>query len=479
MYQAIIGLECHAQLDTASKLFCRCRVTDGEPPNTHVCPVCLGHPGTLPVANAQAVELAVRAALALSCTVHGISVFARKQYFYPDLPKGYQISQYEEPLATGGRLHVELDGERRFVGITRIHLEEDSGKSIHGEVTTGVDFNRAGVPLIEIVSEPDLRTPREAEAAMRMLHRVLVEAAVTRGDMEKGHFRCDANVSVHHPGAPWGTKVEIKNVNSFRFVARALAHEVDRQERILERGGSVVQETRSWRGDRTASARAKEGSSDYRYFPDPDLPPLQVDDALLGRARKALPGVPLDLWLQKRDAREHEAFRERHGLDDHTAEVLLRSHEPRAFFEAAVAAGGDGAQMARWITGEVLRRINEGEVLADARLSPEALVALQGLVADGTLSHSMAREVFGELWARGGEPREIVVHLGMHQITDEALLGDLVRDIVARHPRHVERYRAGNERMVGFFMGQVMKATGGRADPALASRLVVEAMRRV
>jgi len=479
MYQAIIGLECHAQLDTASKLFCRCPVSDAAPPNTLVCPVCLGHPGTLPVPNVRAVELAVRAALALSCTVHRVSAFARKQYFYPDLPKGYQITQYEAPLATAGLLRVVVDEGERAFGITRIHLEEDSGKSVHAERATGVDFNRAGTPLIEIVSEPDLRTPREAEAWLRMLHRVLVEAEVTRGDLEKGHLRCDANVSVHRPGEPWGTRVEIKNVNSFRHVAKALAFEIARQERVLDAGGAVVQETRSWRGDQTVSSRVKEGSSDYRYLPEPDLPPLEVDDALKERAGGALWGIPLDRWLLDRDVRAWEAFRDRHPLDDDTAGVLLRHPEARAFFEAAVGAGGDPPQMAKWIAGEVLRRVNEGEELADARISPEALVALEGLIEDGTLSRNMAREVFGELWAHGGDPRAIAERRGLRQVTDDQFLRDLVLDIVARHPRQVARFRAGNERIIGFFMGRVMEATGGRADPALASRLVVEALRRV
>ena len=475
MPQAIIGLEVHVQLDTASKLFCRCPSRDDLPPNTAVCPVCLGHPGTLPVPNGAAVELGVRAALALGAEIHADSEFARKQYFYPDLPKGYQITQYDRPLATGGHLRV---GDHD-VRLRRLHVEEDSGRSHHHRDWTGVDYNRAGVPLVEIVSEPDLRSPAEAEAYLRLLHRVLVSAGVTRGDLERGHFRCDANVSLRGSDGLPGSRVEIKNVNSFRFVARALAYEIARQSAVLRDGGTVERETRTWQDGRTVVLRGKEETADYRYLPDPDLPAVHLPEALIARARAALPGVPLDRWLIARDAEERDAFLARYALEPALADALLGQPEARAFFEAAVAAGGAPADLASWVAGEVLHRVNEGDDLASAALEPAALVALQVLVDDGTLSRALAREVLDVLWRQGGDPATVAAERGLRQESDRDRLRAVVAGLVAEHPEEAARYRAGNRRVAGFFMGEVMRATQCRADPVVARRLVEEELARV
>lgn len=474
MYEAIIGLEIHVQLDTKTKMFSADPVVEDGDPNTAVSPINLGHPGTLPTVNTEAVHLALKAALATSCTIHPTSVFARKQYFYADLTKGYQISQYDRPLATGGELHLDVDGQRKVVRIERIHLEEDTGKTTKGPWGTRVDYNRAGTPLIEIVSEADMRTPEEAEAYLRTLHRVLVEAGITKGDLEKGHFRCDVNVSVHEPGTPWGTKVEVKNVNSMRFAAKAVGHEIKRQIKEIGKGHVIRQETRSWQGDKTVLMRVKEGAADYRYFPEPDLPPLRVSPAEIEAARAELPGVPLDLWLAQQDAQRLADFRRTYELDEYTATVLLGDEATRAFFEAAVAAGGASKAMANWVQGDLRRKINDGQALAAAALTPAALVALQGLVDDGTLNDRGAKKVFDTLWDRGGDPHAIVEELGLVKITDPELLRGIVAELIAAHPEQVDKFKAGNRRVVGFFMGQVMKRTQGRADPGVATRLVNE-----
>jgi len=473
-YEAIIGLEVHAQLKTNTKMFCSCRVVEDAEPNTHICPVCMGHPGTLPMVNQSAIDLAIRAGLAVGGTIHEKSVFSRKQYFYPDLPKGYQISQYDLPIITGGKLHVLIDGERRELGITRIHLEEDAGKSFHRESGTLVDYNRGGTPLIEIVSEADMRTPEEAEAYMRMLHRVLVEADITRGDMEKGNLRCDANISVHKPGTPWGTKVEVKNINSFRYVAKAIEHEIARQIEEIEAGGEIFQETRTWRGNETVLLRTKEGAADYRYFPEPDLPTLVVEQAEIDKQLEWLPGAPFDVHMLDQDANRFATFKAAYGLDDYVARVLLGNDAARALFEQAVELGGKSKAMANWIQGEVMRLLNEGQTVEGSSLTAESLVALQGLIDDGTISHGAGRKVFAVLWEKGGVPAKLVEKMGLIQVSDEGVIRDAVLKAIAANPGNVEKFKGGNGRMIGFFVGQVMKATQGKADPRLTQKILRE-----
>jgi aspartyl-tRNA(Asn)/glutamyl-tRNA(Gln) amidotransferase subunit B len=474
-YEAIVGLECHAQLRTASKMFCACPVVQDAPPNSAVCPVCLAHPGTLPTVNAEAIRLGVRAAVALGCTIHATSVFARKHYFYPDLPKGYQISQFDRPLATGGAIHVA----GKAFGLTRIHLEEDAGKMLHAPAGTVVDWNRAGVPLIEIVGEAELRSADDAEAWLRMLHRVLVEAEVCPGDLEKGHFRCDANVSVHRPGTPWGTKVEIKNVNSFRFVARAIRYEIDRQTAVLDAGGTVTQETRTWAGTRTETLRKKEGSADYRYFPEPDLPPLRVPEALVAQERAALAGAPLDLALVAADEARVAAWQARYGLGRDDAGVLLGEPEAGAFFAAAVDAGGAPRPMAGWVRSEVLRRL-KAEPRGLGALRPEHLVRIQALMDAGAINRDAAKQLVdavADVGADTGEDLEaLAASRGLRQVSDEAALAIVVAGLLARFPDELARYRGGNKGMFGFFMGQLMLATNRQADTRLATRLLHAAL---
>jgi aspartyl-tRNA(Asn)/glutamyl-tRNA(Gln) amidotransferase subunit B len=476
MYKAVIGLECHVQLNTASKLFCSCPVVDGRDPNTAVCPVCLGHPGTLPVINERAVALSLQAALATSCTVHERSIFARKQYFYPDLPKGYQTTQFEQPLATAGRLRIDVAGQERVIRVHRIHIEEDAGKSVHESWGTGVDFNRAGTPLVEIVSEADMTSPEEAESYFRMMHRVMVAAGVTQGDMEKGHVRADANVSVHKPGTPWGTKVEIKNLNSFRFVAKAVRFEIDRQIKAVQAGEPIVQETRMWRGNKTVAMRTKEGSSDYRYFPDPDLPPLRIEAQALAQARQSLPAAPMDDWLFEQEEALYSGYEQTYALDRKTIKILAADAALLAFFEACVQAGGDADRMSKWMLGEVQRHVNAGSSLSRSQLKPTMLVRLEKLIDEGSIGRTTGKDVFGVLWEKGGQPEEIVKEQGLSRIADVDSLEKVVASVLAQHPAEVEKYRGGNRRVFGFFMGQVMRATQGQADASVAKQLVSKAL---
>ncbi len=474
-YQAVIGIECHVQLDTRTKIFCACPLADGDPANTCICAVCTGQPGTLPTVNDAAVRLGIRAGLAIGCTVQAHSVFARKNYFYPDLPKGYQITQYEDPICTEGALHVSLHGQQKRFGITRLHLEEDAGKLTHTTDGSLVDWNRAGTPLAEIVSEPDLRSSEEAEAFARMLHRVMVAAGVTRGDMEKGHMRFDANVSVHKPGTPFGTRVEIKNLNSFRFLRRAIDSERDRQIQVLENGGTVHQETRLWTGQETASMRSKEGAADYRYFPDPDLPPVVVAPAEQAEALAALPGAPLDLHLLAQDQAEIDAWQSEYGLAQDVVAVLTSDPEVATFYKDAVAAGGDPRSVANWMQSEVLGWINASEApLSESALSPSHLVVLLRLLDEGVIGRPVAKQLLEAVFAAGGDLEALVQERGLARVSDESALGDVVRAAIAAHPEQAQRYRDGNPKVAGFFMGLVMKSTGGRADPAIANRLVRE-----
>jgi len=474
-FEPVIGLEVHVQLKTESKIFCGCANGYGAPPNTQVCPVCLGFPGVLPVLNQRAVDLAARAALALGCTVHERSIFARKHYFYPDLPKGYQISQYDRPLSTGGRLAFLLDeGTTKAVGITRVHLEEDAGKSTHGPGGTTVDFNRCGVPLIEIVSEPDLRSPREAHLYLTTLKRILQYADVSDCDMEKGSLRCDANVSIRPVGTTaLGTKVEIKNMNSFRHVRAALEFEAERQGRALARGERLGQETRLWNPDRgvTLSMRSKEFAHDYRYFPDPDLVPLRPAPAWVAELEAGLPELP-----QARRLR----FVEQYGLPVYDADLLTADRALADYFEEAVRLHPSPKALANWIMSELLREL-AGDPAAVTRspIRPAHLARLVALVDDGTISGKMAKDVFERMARSGEEPDAIVRREGLRQVADEDALRRVVDEVIGANPSAVADYQKGKKQSVAFLVGQVMKATQGKANPALVNRLLVEKLPKV
>jgi len=471
-YEAVIGLEIHAQLRTRTKIFCGCRTDFGAPPNSQVCPVCLGLPGALPVLNGRAVDYAVKAALALGCRVQPESVFARKNYFYPDLPKGYQISQYERPLALGGGLDITVDGVTSRVALTRIHMEEDAGKSLHegfvdSDRRSYVDYNRSSVPLIEIVSEPDMRSAAEGAEFFSRLRDILVWLEVSDGNMEEGSLRCDANVSVRLAGeSTLGTKAEVKNVNSFRYLEKALEYEIDRHIDILERGGRVPQETRLWdsASGRTHSMRSKEEAHDYRYFPEPDLPPLVVDTSRIARVLATMPELP--------EARCRRLV-EQYAIPAYDAGVLTQSAALADYFEATARAAGNGKAASNWIMGEVLRTLNErGETIDHVPLAPETLAGLIALIDTGTISSSIAKDVFGKMYDSGRSAEAIVTAEGLAQIGDEDVLVAIVRDVVGTHADAVAQYRAGKHQTFGFLVGQVMKGSAGKANPKLASDLL-------
>jgi aspartyl-tRNA(Asn)/glutamyl-tRNA(Gln) amidotransferase subunit B len=473
-FQVVLGLEVHAQLLTRTKIFCGCSTAFGGPPNSQVCPVCLGMPGALPVLNGRVVEMAVRTGLALGCAIQGKSVFARKNYFYPDLPKGYQISQYELPICLGGGLSIEVEGREKHVRLTRIHLEEDAGKNLHevaADGSSGVDLNRAGVPLLEIVSEPDLRSAEEAVEYLKALRAVLLALGVNDGNLEEGSFRCDANVSVMRHGAGrLGTRAEIKNMNSFRFLKQAVEFEARRQVELVEAGGQVEQETRLFdpaRGE-TRSMRSKEDAHDYRYFPEPDLPPLLVEPALVERLRATLPELP-----QARAARYALTL----GLPRPDAQLLVADQATADFFDAAVAALGGAPEGARkaanWINGEVARLINStGTPLAAGRLTPAALAEVLRLLEAGTLNGPGAKLVLEEAFRTGAGPAEVVRARGLTQVSDEGALEAAVEAVLAAAPAEVERHRTGKKDLTGYFVGQVMRALEGKGNPALVNALL-------
>ena len=477
-YEAVIGLEIHAQLLTATKIFCGCSTRFGAPPNTHICPVCLGLPGALPVLNRQAVDLALRAGVALGCVIHTRSVFARKNYFYPDLPKGYQISQYDQPLVGRGQVDVASGDRTVTVGLTRIHLEEDAGKSLHegpaeASDRTSLDYNRAGVPLIEIVTEPDLRSAADASAFFEQLRATMVWIGVNDGNMEEGSLRCDANVSVRPVGeSRLGTKAEVKNLNSFRYLRQALEYEIDRQIDMVKSGRRVEQETRLWdqATNRTITMRSKEEAHDYRYFPEPDLPPLDVDAARVEEARLALPELP---------AARRERFLTEYGLSAYDATGLTRARQTGDWFAAVVAAGAPAKPAANWLMGEMARKLNDaGLSLADSPITAVSLAGLIDLIERRVINSSTAKEVFEKMWTSGATATAIVDADGLAQISDEGALAAAVNQVLVAHPEPARQYRAGQTKVLGFLVGQVMKATGGKASPALVNELMRRALDR-
>jgi len=472
-YEAVIGLEVHVQLATASKLFCSCPTTFGQPANANVCEVCSGMPGALPVPNRQAVHFAALVGLATNCAINTRSIFARKNYFYPDLPSGYQISQFELPICEHGHLEVDVDGRRKRVGITRIHMENDAGKNIHaqGENLSYVDLNRAGTPLVEIVSEPDMRSAAEAVAYLKALYSIVTYLGVCDGNMEEGSFRCDANVSLRPVGTePFGTRTELKNLNSFRNVQRAIEYEISRQQDVLDDGDKVVQETRLYDAvkNTTASMRSKEEAHDYRYFPDPDILPIDITEEEMTRWRAEMPELP-----HVRVAR----FVAMAGLPEAEAEVLVQSKGLADFFEAA-AAKADPKKVANFVLGPLLRECNaRGLSAADPSawaMKPEALAELVRLVDGGTISAKIANDIFGDIFEQGVMPEAYVKEKGLVQISDTSALETAVDEVIAANPAEVEAYRGGKTKLISFFVGQIMRATKGKANPALVNELLAK-----
>ncbi len=471
-FEAVIGLEVHLQLLTKTKVFCSCSTRFGDPPNSNVCPVCLGLPGALPVLNREAVTMAMRAALALNCAINAHSRFARKNYFYPDLPKGYQISQYDEPLASDGWIEIEVEKVRKRIGVTRVHLEEDAGKSLHegfpdSDHKSYIDLNRSGVPLIEIVSEPDLRTPDEAFAYLTRLKTLLQYLDVSNCNMEEGSLRCDANVSVRPEGSTeFGTKTEVKNLNSFRFLQKALAYEIERQIEVVTGGGTVAQETRLWdsRENRTYGMRSKEFAHDYRYFPEPDLLPLVISDERKAQVRASLPELP--------QSREDRLVRDLH-LPQQDAVLLTASKDLAEFFEGVVRSGGDTKLAANWLLNEYPFLLEESKVeFAAAPVSAGDFARLLQLVEKKTISGTMAKDVLREMIATRKGPEQIVSEKGLQQINDVDKLASVAREIIAANPKQTEQYRSGKTATLGWFVGQVMKATRGQANAQVVQEVL-------
>jgi aspartyl-tRNA(Asn)/glutamyl-tRNA(Gln) amidotransferase subunit B len=471
-YEPVIGLEVHVQLATRTKIFCGCPTGFGAPPNTNVCPVCLGLPGALPVLSKQAVDFAIKAGLALHCRINPVSIFARKNYFYPDLPKGYQISQYDRPLAEHGFVEINLNGQTKRIGITRIHMEDDAGKSIHdgfrdSEKYSYVDLNRCGTPLIEIVTEPDIRSSDEAYAFLTELKQVLEYVEVSDCDMEKGNLRCDANVSVRLHGAEkFGTKAEVKNVNSFRFLKMALDYEIPRQVGIVESGGRVMQETRLFNANtgETAGMRSKEQAHDYRYFPEPDLEPLRISEQWMAEVKATMPELP---------ATKRARFMSEFGLREYDAQVLTADRATAEYFEAVAKASGDGRAAANWVQGDLAAALKElGKTIAESPVSAANLGELIGLIGSGELSGKLAKEVFAKMLTTGDTARAIVDREGLKQISDTGALDKIIDETLAANPKQVEQYKSGKTQVIGFLVGQVMKASKGQANPAAVNEML-------
>ncbi|MBD2186319.1 Asp-tRNA(Asn)/Glu-tRNA(Gln) amidotransferase subunit GatB [Aerosakkonema funiforme] len=483
-YEAVIGLETHCQLSTDTKIFCNCSTEFGTPPNENVCPICMGMPGVLPVLNQKVLEYAVKAGLALNCQIAPYSKFDRKQYFYPDLPKNYQISQYDLPIAQHGWLEIELVDDagkatRKKIGITRLHMEEDAGKLVHagsdrlsGSTYSLVDFNRTGVPLVEIVSEPDIRSGQEAAEYAQELRRILRYLGVSDGNMQEGSLRCDVNISVRPVGeTKFGTKVEIKNMNSFSAIQRAIEYEIDRQIAALEAGERILQETRLWEegSQRTISMRSKEGSSDYRYFPEPDLAPIEVSAEQLDKWKSELPELP----ASKRHRYESEL-----GLSAYDARVLTDDRTVTEYFEATVAAGANSKQAANWVMGDITAYLNNEKLtISQIALKPDTLGELISLIEAGTISGKIAKEILPELLTKGGSAKDLVESKGLTQISDSSALETIIDEILAANPKELEQYRNGKTKLLGFFVGQVMKKTSGRADPVLTNQLLAQKLK--
>jgi aspartyl-tRNA(Asn)/glutamyl-tRNA(Gln) amidotransferase subunit B len=475
-WETVIGLEIHTQLATQSKIFSGAPTSFGAAPNTQACAVDLGLPGVLPVLNERAVQLAVRFGRAIDAEIAEHSVFARKNYFYPDLPKGYQISQYELPVVGKGRVRILLgDGRAKEIGVTRAHLEEDAGKSLHEDFhgLTGIDLNRAGTPLLEIVSEPDLRSPEEAVAYARKIHQLVRWIGISDGNMQEGSFRVDANVSVRLQGEEqFGTRTEIKNINSFRFLEKALRFEIERQIDVIERGGKVTQETRLYDADRdqTRPMRTKEEANDYRYFPDPDLLPVVVDAGVLELAAKELPELP--------DARR-ERFASQYGLSDYDAGLVTASLELADYFEEVAGACGDAKLAANWIGGELAAALRRSDLeIADSPVDADRLAGLIKRIRDQTISGTIAKQVFEAMWQGEGDADGIIAAKGLRQITDSSAIEAMIDEIIAANPAQVEQFRAGKEKVLGFFVGQVMKASKGKANPKKVNALLRERLAR-
>ncbi|MZH04517.1 MAG: Asp-tRNA(Asn)/Glu-tRNA(Gln) amidotransferase subunit GatB [Nitrospinae bacterium] len=473
-YETVIGLEVHVQINTKTKIFCSCSTEFGMPPNANTCPICLGMPGVLPVLNKQFLESAMKACLATHCTIAPMNRFARKNYFYPDLPKGYQISQFEEPLGINGYININIDGTKKRIGLTRIHMEEDAGKLIHGENLGSpgksyVDFNRTGVPLCEVVSEPDLRSAQEARAYLGELKSILQYAEVSDCNMEEGSLRCDANISLRPEGQKeFGTRTELKNLNSFKFVQKAIEYEVDRQTRILEQGDKVIQETRLYDSDKgeTFSMRSKEEAHDYRYFPDPDLVPVVLEEAWVEEIKKTIPELP----EQKR-----ERFAKEYGLPEYDAGVLTSSRELADYFEKCTSLFAKPKIISNWIMGDLLRELNKSnQEIGECPLSPEALVNLLKLIDEGVISGNIAKSVFEEMYQTGKEASVIVEEKGLKQITDDKAIDEMVEGVLQANPSQVEEYKGGKEKVLGFLVGQVMKASKGKANPGAVNKLLKE-----
>jgi len=477
-YTTVVGLEVHAELKTKSKAFCSCSTAFGSEPNTHVCPVCLGMPGALPVMNKEVVEFALRFGLAVNCDIQKYSKYDRKNYFYPDLSKNYQISQLYQPICLGGHLDIQVDGKTKRIGITRIHMEEDAGKLVHSGATistsdsSAVDYNRAGVPLIEIVSEPDMRNATEARAYMEKLKSYLEYTDVCDCKMQEGSLRCDANISVMPEGAKeFGTRAEIKNLNSFRALERAIDYEVQRQIELIEDGGHVVQETRTWDDAQgmTFSMRSKEEAHDYRYFPEPDLVPIILDDAWIERSRKSLPELP--------DARKARLMKDK-GLQEYDAELIVSSKKMANYFDAAAAESTDAKGVANWMLGDVSAYLNnEGVEIDKFPISPKHLGEMVNLINKGVLSSKLAKKVFAEMLKADKAPAALVKELGLEQVSDTGALQAMVDEVVAANPQSVADFKAGKDRAVGFLVGQIMKKSRGKANPSMVNEMIVKKLK--